>query len=328
MKLHPMWQNYPQLVPELNQTIELMEQSVKLKNKAVEKAVLDMIHSGGKLLRPAYQLLFSQFGEEQDRKKAICLAAAIEMLHTATLIHDDIIDEADIRRKLPTIRKQFDNSTAVYAGDYLLISCFKLLADYTQSMRSLQLNSRSMEKILDGELGQMNDRYQIDVTIDDYLENISGKTAELFALSCGIGALESGCSEAFSKKCGEIGLNIGLAFQIIDDILDYTKTPEGIGKPVLEDVRQGVYSLPLIYALKENKQALLPYLSKKETMSHEDAQAVFDIVHQTSAIQKAQDLAAKYTNKALKGIAKLPDNQVQTKENLARLTKAILTREN
>ena len=179
MKLHPMWQNYPQLVPELNQTIELMEQSVKLKNKAVEKAVLDMIHSGGKLLRPAYQLLFSQFGTEQDRKKAICLAAAIEMLHTATLIHDDIIDEADIRRKLPTIRKQFDNSTAVYAGDYLLISCFKLLADYTQSMRSLQLNSRSMEKILDGELGQMNDRYQIDVTIDDYLENISGKTAYL-----------------------------------------------------------------------------------------------------------------------------------------------------
>ena len=88
------------------------------------------------------------------------------------------------------------------------------------------------------------------------------------------------------------------------------------------------YSLPLIYALKENKQALLPYLNKKENMSHEDAQAVFDIVHQTSAIQKAQDLAAKYTNKALKGIAKLPDNQVQTKENLAHLTKAILTREN
>ena len=104
MKLHPMWQNYPQLVPELNQTIELMEQSVKLKNKAVEKAVLDMIHSGGKLLRPAYQLLFSQFGTEKDRKKAICLAAAIEMLHTATLIHDDIIDEADIRRKLPRFR--------------------------------------------------------------------------------------------------------------------------------------------------------------------------------------------------------------------------------
>ena len=114
------------------------------------------------------------------------------MLHTASLIHDDIVDQADTRRSLPTIRAQFGNDVAVYAGDYLFVCCFKLLADYAGSLKSLQINSRSMETILAGELGQMSKRYDLNVTIEDYLENISGKTAELFALSCFIGAYESG----------------------------------------------------------------------------------------------------------------------------------------
>ena len=328
MKLHPIWQEYPSLVPELELTIQLMEKSVKLKNKAVEQAILEMIHAGGKLLRPAYQLLFFQFGPNQDQHKAASLAAAIEMLHTATLIHDDVVDKAELRRNLPTINAKFDNTTAVYAGDYLLISCFKLLADYTQSLNSLQINSRNIEKILDGELGQMNSRYRIDGSIDEYLNNISGKTAELFALSCAIGAMESGCSEKFSKKCGEIGLNIGMAFQIIDDLLDYTKSSSQIGKPVLEDVRQGVYSLPLLYALQENKAKLAPYLLKKEQMTMEDAQMVWTIVHQSKGIEKANALAESYTNKALRAIDKLPSTPKQTKELLYQLTSSLLQRQN
>ena len=328
MELHPIWQEYPSLVPELELTIQLMEKSVKLKNKAVEQAILEMIHSGGKLLRPAYQLLFFQFGPNQDQQKAASLAAAIEMLHTATLIHDDVVDKAELRRNLPTINAKFDNTTAVYAGDYLLISCFKLLADYTQSLNSLRINSRNIEKILDGELGQMNSRYRIDGSIDEYLSNISGKTAELFALSCAIGAIESGCSEKFSKKCGEIGLNIGMAFQIIDDLLDYTKSSSQIGKPVLEDVRQGVYSLPLLYALQENKAKLAPYLLKKDQMTMEDAQMVWTIVHQSKGIEKANALAASYTDKALKAINKLPTTPKQTKELLYQLTSSLLQRQN
>ena len=117
MNIHPMWEKYPELAKELNRTLTLMDKSVTLKNKEVETAVMSMIHSGGKLLRPAYQLLFSQFGEQRDANKSIALAAAIELLHTATLIHDDIVDDADLRRGLPTIRSQFVTSTAVYAGD-------------------------------------------------------------------------------------------------------------------------------------------------------------------------------------------------------------------
>lgn len=328
MNIHPMWKKYPKLAKELDSTLELMDNSVNLKNKEVEDAVMSMIHSGGKLLRPAYQLLFSQFGDKREPKKAVALAAAIELLHTATLIHDDIVDDADIRRSLPTIRSQFGNSTAVYAGDYLFVSCFKLLADYSSSLKSIQLNSRSMEKILSGELGQMDNRYNIDMTIKQYLENISGKTAELFSLSCFVGAYESGTSERFAKNCGTIGENIGIAFQIIDDVLDYTQSPEQIGKPVLEDVRQGIYSLPLLYALQKDSKALLPLLEKKEQLTEDETKQIYSLVHSRDGVAKAQELATKYTEKALSSIEKLPDTESDAKNTLLTITKFILNRTN
>ncbi|WP_281738421.1 polyprenyl synthetase family protein [Enterococcus dispar] len=328
MKLHPLWQEYPALQPELRQTLTLMEDSIKLKNKPVADAILSMIHSGGKLLRPAYQLLFSQFGPEQDRKKAVSLAASIEMLHTATLVHDDIVDEADLRRGLQTIRSEFGNAVAVYAGDFLFVCCFKLMADYASSMRSLQINSRSMEKILNGELGQMDTRFDTNVTINDYLENISGKTAELFSLSCSVGALESGTGERFAKQCGDIGQNIGMAFQIIDDILDYSQPATAIGKPVLEDVRQGVYSLPLLLALQKAPQQVLPLLEKRGEITDEEVETLYGYVHEFGGVEAAKAYAEDYTDKALKGIKKLPDNDLNTKATLLRLTQTILERKN
>lgn len=326
MNIHPMWNNYPLLAKELKQTVTIMEKSIQLKNKDVETAILTMIQSGGKLLRPAYQLLFAQFGSEKEEKKIVALAASVELLHTATLIHDDIVDDADIRRNLPTIRSEFGNNTAVYAGDYLFVCCFKLLSDYSSSLKSIQLNSRSMEKILSGELGQMDQRYNLDMTIDHYLENISGKTAELFALSCFIGAYESNTSERFAKKCGDIGTNIGIAFQIIDDILDYSQKSEHIGKPVLEDVRQGIYSLPLLYALKTDRKAILPYLEKKEKISIEEIKKLYHLIHQLDGVTQAQELATNYTKKALKEIKNLPDTPTQTRETLQEITQMILSR--
>ncbi|OTP06958.1 polyprenyl synthetase [Enterococcus sp. 10A9_DIV0425] len=325
MKLHQMWADYPTIQDELSETLKKMEQVVRLKNKPVETAIKETIHAGGKLLRPAYQLLFAQFGPEQDREKAISLAASIEMLHIATLIHDDIVDEAEVRRGKPNLRSRFGNSVAVYAGDYLFVCCFKLLSEYASSLKSMQLNAKSMEKVLNGELGQMDNRYNYHLSVDEYLENISGKTAELFQLSCFVGAYESGTSERFAKKAGEIGLSIGMAFQIIDDILDYTKTSEAIGKPVLEDIRQGVYSLPLIYALQtEKKDELLSYLKKKAELSQIEAEKVRQIVVEVKGVENAQELAESYTKKALREIHKLPSTQAS--DTLAALTTLILKR--
>lgn len=218
-QLHPIWRDYPDLQPELQAVMQLMSDNINIADSAITDAILEMIHSGGKLLRPAYCLLFSQF-KSTDRQRMIALAASLETLHTATLIHDDILDDSKLRRHQESIQARFGKDVAVYAGDYLFVVVFKILAKYSSSFKSIQLNSENMEKILVGEVQQKDRHFHIDITMDQYLEQIQGKTAELFALSCFLGAYESGASTLFAKRAQQAGMAIGMAFQILDDILD------------------------------------------------------------------------------------------------------------
>ena len=323
MKIHPMWHEYPTLAPELASALTLIEKQITTNNTPVAKAIMEMINGGGKLLRPAYCLLFSRF-QDTDREKMIALAAAIETLHTATLIHDDIIDKSPTRRNQVTIQKQFGPDTAVYAGDYLFVVCFKLLAHYASSLRSIQQDSGSMEKILKGELDQMATRYQTQITINDYLKQVSGKTGQLFALSCFIGAYESGGTTNFAKTAEKIGMNIGIAFQLLDDILDYTSDGETLGKPVYEDVRSGVYSAPLILAMQRDRQAFLPLLAKKEQISDTEMIQLRDLVIKYEGVKQAYTMAQQRTDLATAGLQKLPAGAAR--DDLISLTESLLKR--
>lgn len=323
MKIHPMWHEYPTLAPELASALTLIEKQITTNNTPVAKAIMEMINGGGKLLRPAYCLLFSRF-QDTDREKMIALAAAIETLHTATLIHDDIIDKSPTRRNQVTIQKQFGPDTAVYAGDYLFVVCFKLLAHYASSLRSIQQDSGSMEKILKGELDQMATRYQTQITINDYLKQVSGKTGQLFALSCFVGAYESGGTTNFAKTAEKIGMNIGIAFQLLDDILDYTSDGETLGKPVYEDVRSGVYSAPLILAMQRDRQAFLPLLAKKEHISDTEMIQLRDLVIKYEGAKQAYTMAQQRTDLATAGLQKLPAGAAR--DDLIRLTESLLKR--
>ncbi|MBS4972405.1 polyprenyl synthetase family protein [Lacticaseibacillus rhamnosus] len=323
MKIHPMWHEYPTLAPELASALTLIEKQITTNNTPVAKAIMEMINGGGKLLRPAYCLLFSRF-QDTDREKMIALAAAIETLHTATLIHDDIIDKSPTRRNQVTIQKQFGPDTAVYAGDYLFVVCFKLLAHYASSLRSIQQDSGSMEKILKGELDQMATRYQTQITINDYLKQVSGKTGQLFALSCFVGAYESGGTTNFAKTAEKIGMNIGIAFQLLDDILDYTSDGETLGKPVYEDVRSGVYSAPLILAMQRDRQAFLPLLAKKEHISDTEMIQLRDLVIKYEGAKQAYTMAQQRTDLATAGLQKLPAGAAR--DDLIRLTESLLNR--
>ena len=323
MKIHPMWHEYPTLAPELASALTLIEKQITTNNTPVAKAIMEMINGGGKLLRPAYCLLFSRF-QDTDREKMIALAAAIETLHTATLIHDDIIDKSPTRRNQVTIQKQFGPDTAVYAGDYLFVVCFKLLAHYASSLRSIQQDSGSMEKILKGELDQMATRYQTQITINDYLKQVSGKTGQLFALSCFVGAYESGGTTNFAKTAEKIGMNIGIAFQLLDDILDYTSDGETLGKPVYEDVRSGVYSAPLILAMQRDRQAFLSLLAKKEHISDTEMIQLRDLVIKYEGVKQAYTMAQQRTELATAGLQKLPAGAAR--DDLIRLTESLLKR--
>lgn len=324
MKIHPMWDEYPIVANELAQVLNLIEKNITTDNRPVAQAILDLINAGGKLLRPAYCLLFSQF-HETDRHKMVALAAAIETLHTATLIHDDIIDDSDLRRGKKSLQAQFGKDTAVYAGDYLFVVCFKLLANYASDLRSVQQDGEHMEAILNGELDQMAARYNLDMTIKQYINQVSGKTGHLFALSSLLGAYESGSSRPFAKNAEAIGLNVGIAFQLLDDILDYSTTSDAFGKPVQNDMREGVYSAPLILAMRQDPTVFAPYLSKKAAMTETDTQSVATLVNEYHGVTLARELAEDYTDKALKAINKLPNLPAQ--RALEDLTASLLNRQ-
>lgn len=310
------WTPYPQLAKQLDQVHRTMTTAIHVKNPQTQAAILDILSSGGKMLRPAYLLLFSEF-TNLDSDKRIALASSIELLHTATLIHDDVIDKAETRRGVPTISHLYGTDVAVYAGDYLFVVIFKLMLKHALDLSNLANRVDAMEKLLNGELGQMNLRFDTEQTIADYLDNISGKTAELFAQACAVAPFADG-QDRLAKLAYDIGLNIGIAFQIMDDFLDYTADSETFGKPVLADIKQGIYSAPVLFALAADHHVA-------ELLKTEDFEAVFEIIQRSHALKKTHDLAQKYTAKALKLIDKLPDTPV--KSDIRQITEKLLERQ-
>lgn len=324
--VHPMWGPYPRLQSDLQSVLQVIESHLQIHDKRIEATIKKLVYSGGKLLRPAYTLLCAQIGDASnlDKERSIAVAAALETLHMATLIHDDVIDEADFRHGTPTIHTQQGNQFAIYSGDYLFCVCFTILSKYARTLAHLEFNARSMEKILTGELDQLHARYQIGTSIKDYLARISGKTAQLFAVSCYSGAITSQATRRQTMLAWSMGHYIGMAFQIIDDVLDFKGDFNTVRKPTLADIRQGIYTLPLIYALREQPEKLSPYLNKKADLTDDELMEVLAIVEQTKGIEKSKRLARKYIDKALKSLSKLPDGDY--KETLYELTTMLLDR--
>jgi len=324
MSIHPMWNEYPEIKDQLAEMMTVIEKNINIREKQIEENVKNLIHAGGKLLRPAYFLLSSQIGPFQNQEQAVAVAAALEVLHMATLVHDDVIDDADTRRGIETIQAKFGKNYAVYTGDYLFCVCFKILARYANDLSQIDLNTSSMERILLGELDQMNMHYNLQMSVKDYLRQIAGKTAQLFSLSCYLGAEISQASNYNKLLAKKVGHHIGMAFQIMDDILDYTLNAQQIGKPVLNDIKQGIYSLPLLYAMNQNPDKFIPYLQKKEDIQDSDLLAITVLIEEYNGVQEAQKLATKYTEKALKQIKKLPAGPYR--DHMLQITTSLLSR--
>lgn len=309
-------EDYPELAKQLTKVSALMKKNISLKNEAVKAAIDDIFDAGGKMLRPAYLLLFSEFTKLSAKQK-YSLAAAVEMLHTATLVHDDIIDQADKRRNTPTISSKYGGDVAVYAGDYLFITVFRLLSDNNLSLENLSRLTKSIQKLLNGELGQMNKRFNLAQDLDDYIDNISGKTGELFGLAMALPVLADGQTK-LANLAYSIGLNIGIAFQIMDDYLDYKADTATLGKPVLEDIGEGIYTAPVLYALKREPEIA------QEIIDAEAFEKMIALVYESGALAETKKLAESYTKKALSGIKKLPKGAAADK--IAAITSQLLER--
>lgn len=315
------WDEYPIIKNDLSYVVEIMEKNVKCKDKVIENSILDLIYSGGKLLRPAFVLISSRFGEV-NRDKACSLAAVIEMLHMATLVHDDIIDDSKLRRGSETIQSKYGKDYAVYIGDFLFGICFKILSE-NSSLKHINIDSNSMSKICLGEVDQLNSRFNKNLSVKSYLNRISAKTAELFSLSLYTGASASNCKENFSRQLWQIGHNIGMAFQIIDDVLDYSSDDAILGKSTANDLKQGIFTLPIIYTMLSDELNFQSLLDKTH-FSDEDISTIVKIVKRSGSINKCNNLASKYSNKAFKQINKL--SQDDNSEMLNSIVKKLLDR--
>lgn len=320
------WSKNPRMQAKINQICALIDKRVAVRNPAIETAVVDLSTAGGKYLRPAFFYLFSEFGQEEsvDEDKLLKIATSLEILHMATLIHDDIIDDSPLRRGQETIQSQFGKDVAVYTGDLLFTVFFELILESMANTPYMTINAKTMKKILMGELNQMHLQFNQEQTIRSYLHSISGKTAELFRLASKEGAYFGGADGKIVALAGRIGFNIGMAFQILDDILDYTADQNTFNKPVLEDLTTGVYSLPLLFTLQKEPTSFKPLLDKGKAITLAERQLVSQKVIDLGGIETSRQLARRFTEKAIIDIKQLP--KIKAQKQLLQLTDHLLKR--
>ncbi len=227
----------------------------------------DALDTNGKMIRARLVLCAGAFGPDFETKidRLSMLAAMVELTHLASLVHDDIVDEADFRRSKPSIQSKYHKDAAVYAGDFL-ITRVNYYAAKEHLNDAAALLSQAIECMCAGEIGQALCRYKATTSIAEYLNNIHGKTVELFKKACSIGAREAGCSEQVVNKLESFGENLGIMFQLRDDLLDFTSTEDVMGKAAHMDFREGIYTLPVLYALQADKSGELLAMMRKNAI--------------------------------------------------------------
>lgn len=285
------------------------------------EAFLTLIGSGGKRLRPALALLAAEFNGPMQgsarHQAVIALAASVEMLHTATLVHDDVIDGALLRRGAPTLNARWSGVSTVLAGNYLFGTAAHFSAE-TGNMRVIRLFSDTLHTIVDGELRQLKDRYNFSQPRENYYQRIYAKTASLFCAATQGAAILSQLPEERINDLRQFGYNFGMAFQIIDDILDFTGDDETLGKPAGSDLHQGTLTLPFFHYLQQHPdpERLLEMLEEAQREADSGNQAIWDetiaaLVHDlrnSPAVEAAREEARLFLSRAVENLSALPDN--------------------
>ncbi len=267
--------------------------------------------SGGKRVRPALLLLATYAaGGRAEAENVIGMATVMEMLHTATLVHDDIIDNADIRRNRPSVNARFGNHAAVLMGDWLYMSAFETSLR-ERSLAVLDVLTNLTRKMTEGELIQLTLIGNAEITEDEYFDVIRRKTAYLFSGCCEIGGLLAGAGPAEVAAMRDYGLNLGIAFQIADDLLDYTADRTALGKATGADLLEGKITLPLILLLKKNPgiRSLLEKAMLNGELTEDGAEQLKKELKDQGIIGQTRDIANNYASAARKNLEVLPETE-------------------
>ena len=297
----------------VHQDLQEVEQKLKLLVESQQDRfpelyqMLKQILIGGKIIRPTLTLLAGRF-YEYDREKLLPMATASELLHIATLVHDDAIDKADMRRSRETVNKLWGLERAVILGDFLFAMAGRFATD-TGNLRAVNLFTQTLENISRGELRQGFSAFKLEQTYESYIERIAGKTAALFAMATESGAVLSQAPEESVQGLKRYGYNLGITFQIVDDILDFVSTEKEMGKPVASDLAQGTVTLPsLLLMQKYPQENPVRRLFKNEGSKQQNIEKAVEMVRDCGFIDESYRIAGEYKTEACRNLEELPDN--------------------
>lgn len=302
-----------QMFDVIKGNLEVLEQglqeAVTSTNDLVTEVGMHIVTSGGKRIRPALCLLSARGGRAFDLPHVLPLAEALELIHTASLVHDDVIDEADTRRGAATANARWNNQVAILSGDYIFARAFTLIAEEGYDPYVSKRLADLVCNLSVGEIIQDHAVYQASRGMADYYERIQKKTADFLEICCELGAMVGGMDREEMKKLAEYGHCIGMAFQITDDLLDIEQTAETIGKPAGNDIRQGIVTLPVIRALETSPDAeKLERIVTDMEMADEMVERALEIVKATDGVDFAKAKADEYLARAKAALPEgLPD---------------------
>jgi len=313
---------YEPIQEDLVRVEDRLRSACEVDSPQLSKLLDYTLKSGGKRIRPALVLLSGKF-YHYDPNYLLPMATAVEVLHTATLVHDDVIDNSLVRRGYPTVNKVWGEDKAILLGDYLLAKSQELVAE-TQNLRVVRLFAQTFMALSGGELNQAFNPFNLEQTRQQYRQRISAKTASLISLATESGAILSQAPEGSVEALKQYGHNLGIAFQIVDDILDFIGTEEEMGKPTGSDLAQGTLTLPAIFLLERYPEDN----PVRRLFQNEDRQKniglATELVRNSSIPQECYAVASDYCAKACQNLSLLPDDA--SRRSLIQLAEYVVKR--
>ena len=302
---------------------ENLIQLVGKRHPILSAAAEHLFGAGGKRLRPAIVLLISRATmlEQDITPRQRRLAEITEMIHTASLVHDDVVDEAEVRRGVPTVHSLFGNRVAILAGDFLFGQSSWYLA-HLDNLEVVKLLSEVIMDLAAGEIQQGLNRFDASLLLETYLEKSYYKTASLIANTSKAAGLLSDVSRETSEHLYGYGRHIGLAFQVVDDILDFTSSTDTLGKPVGSDLKSGNLTAPVLFALKE--KPYLEVLIEREFAQAGDLEQAIKLIQDSHGLERARELAANHAQMAVEHLADLPPSE--SRQALINMADYVLSR--
>jgi geranylgeranyl pyrophosphate synthase len=291
---------------------DVLRSITTLEFPVVRHGIEAIIAAGGKRLRPAVLFLAARF-HNYDVERLVAMAAAIELLHTASLVHDDTIDNALIRRGLPTLNAMIDEGTTVLVGDYLFAKS-AVLSTMGGVLRATRIFAESLVTISEGEIEQKFATHHLTANMEQYYKRIYSKTAVLFAAAGEIGAVISEAPEDEVQRLREYGRQVGMAFQIVDDILDFRATEEQLGKPVGGDLRQGTVTLPVMFYLENasaEEREIIRRVVEGDGLTEERLATAISRINESGAVERASRIANRFVEEAKASVLGFEDNEAR-----------------